>query len=98
MADHPSLVRRAPAIFQTMFLIVFLGIGLLVTVLVAMNCWRGVRTYSWQQTTCAIESSEAVTRPEYGDFLFSASYRYEHRWEQFAGNRYREGELILVEN
>ncbi len=74
-----------------MFLIVFLGIGLLVTVLVAMNCWRGVRTYSWQQTTCTIESSEAVTRPEYGDFLFSVSYRYEHRWEQFAGNRYRPG-------
>ena len=82
---------RAAAIIQIVLLVLFTGIGLVTAVAVTADWLRGLDTWFWEQSTCTIESSEAVERRQYGDFDFQLSYRYRHRGDSYLGDAYRHG-------
>ncbi len=82
---------RAPALVQIVLLGLFTAVGLMGAVAVAIDWVQGLDTWFWEESTCTIESSEAVERPDYGDSEFQVSYRYFHRGEQQLGDGYRHG-------
>jgi hypothetical protein len=81
-----------PARFvQTVLLGVFAAVGLLATVAVAVDWLQGLDTWSWQESTCTIESSAVAEQPEYGEYELLLSYRYGYRGEEYVGDAYRHG-------
>ena len=90
-ADEPRPRRRFRNIAQLVLLCLFTGFGLFITVVVAIDWLQAVDTFFWQQTTCTIDSSQTIERPEYGDFALEVSYHYQHGGQQFVADRYRHG-------
>jgi hypothetical protein len=82
---------RAAGLVQTVLPGLFTAVGLLGTIAVAIDWLEGLDTWFWEESTCKIESSEAVERPQYGDFDFQVSYRYHYRGDQYLGDTYRHG-------
>ena len=82
---------RAARLVQIGLLVLFTAVGLVATVTVAVDWLQGLDTWSWEESTCTIESSEAVKRPQYGDFAFQISYRYRYRGDTHLGDAYRHG-------
>ena len=82
---------RAAKLVQTVLLGLFTAVGLLATVTVAVDWMQGLDTWFWEEATCTVGSSGAVERPEYGDFSFQISYRYDYRGGRYIGNAYRHG-------
>ncbi len=80
---------RLVTVFQVLLLTLFIGVGLLGTYGVARDWLRGLDTWSWEASTCTIESSEVLHRSESGGFAFQVSYSYEFRGERHSGNQYR---------
>lgn len=92
MPDASAKPRRGfRNVAATIFLGLFTALGLLATVAVAIDFLQGVDTYFWQETSCVVEASRAVERPEYGDYVFEVTYRYHFRGEQLTGSDYRHG-------
>jgi hypothetical protein len=77
-----NLLRSLP-------LVLFTGFGLLIAAVVAIDWLQGVDTYSWEATTCTIESSRVVQRPESADYSFEVSYRYFQRGEEFRSETFQ---------
>ena len=82
---------RVAKLIQIVLLSLFTAIGLLATVAIAVDWLQGLDTWFWQESTCSIESSGALERPESGDSEFQVSYRYDFRNEGFIGEAYRHG-------
>ena len=74
-----------------LFLCAFAGVGVVGTVAVAIDWLRGVDTWFWEPTTCTIDASEVVERPDYGDYALEVAYRYTVGGEERVGNAYRHG-------
>jgi hypothetical protein len=72
-------------LLRSLPLVLFTGFGLVITVVVAIDWLQGVDTYSWEATTCTIESSRVVERPQSADYTFEVSYRYFQRGEELRG-------------
>ncbi|MFQ5528628.1 MAG: DUF3592 domain-containing protein, partial [Thermoanaerobaculia bacterium] len=86
-----QLRMRVAALVQVVLLALLTLLGVVGTVAVAVDWLRGLDTWFWDESTCAIESAEAVARPHYGDTEFQVSYRYSYRGEEHLGNAYRHG-------
>lgn len=90
-AGHPRSV--AGRMGQTLFFLVFLGMGLLFVVFIARETWLALRTRSWQPTSCLILSSEVDThagsRQENNFYRFVVSYRYTVDGREHTGSVYR---------
>ncbi len=69
----------------------FAAIGLAVAVVVAVDWFQGLDTWSWEQATCTITSSGAAEQPQYGEYAFEVSYRYSYRGVEHVGGDYRLG-------
>jgi len=82
---------RISGLVQIVLLGLFAVVGLVGTVAVAVDWLQGLGTWFWEESTCTIDSSEALERPQYGDTAFQVSYRYYFRGEEFLGNAYRHG-------
>ena len=76
---------------QVVFLGLFAAIGLAFAVVVAMDWFQGLDTWSWEESTCTIASSAAAEQPEYGEYEFQVSYRYSYRGDDYLGDAYRHG-------
>jgi hypothetical protein len=68
---------------------IFTGFGALITLALVIDFLQGVATYGWDETTCTIEHSEVVERPEYDEFEFVTTYRYYQRGEEYRAADYR---------
>lgn len=80
--------RRKVPLGLSVFLSFFVGVGVVVTVLIAVDWLQGVRTYSWDEATCTIESSASDVRGR-GDYVFTVAYRYAYRGQEYSSDRYR---------
>jgi hypothetical protein len=76
---------------KSLSLILFTGFGALVAVVVAIDWLQGVDTYSWEETTCAIDSSEVVQPAASANYTLEVSYRYSARGEELRGEAIQHG-------
>lgn len=80
-------------VFQTLFFLVFLGMGLLFVVFIGRETWVAMRTRFWQATPCLILSSTVATHPESQHdsepYRFVVSYRYSVGDREHNGSVYR---------
>ncbi len=76
-------------LLRSLPLVLFTGFGLVITVVVAIDWLQGVDTYSWEATTCTIESSRVVERPQSADYSFEVSYRYFKRGEELRSETFQ---------
>jgi hypothetical protein len=86
--DQSATRQRLPHLAGCM-LYLFIGMGLLGTVAIAVDWARSLQSWFWEETVCTIESSEAVPRPEYGDYVFRVSYAFQWNGAEHEGRRYR---------
>lgn len=65
--------------------------GGLISLVVAIDFLQAISTYSWDETTCTIESSSVDERPADDSFELRVSYRYHARGDSFLGDRVSHG-------
>jgi hypothetical protein len=69
----------------------FTGLGAVAAVAIGADWLRGVATYSWERSTCTMESSEVVDRSSEDGYGLRVSYRYRFRDRDLSGEAYRHG-------
>ena len=86
---------NAGRILGTVFLLFFLGMGLLFTVLVGRTLVATARTYAWTRGECTILASGVEEHPGAAEadeqYRFTVTYRYEVDGRSYEGSRYRAG-------
>lgn len=82
----------AGKIFLSLFLAVFLGMGLVFTVLLGKSLLETVQSFSWPEHACVITRSEVLNDPSKDreqPYLFQVEYRYEAGGRTRVSNHYR---------
>jgi hypothetical protein len=80
-------------LFQSLFFLLFLGMGLLFVWLVARDSIPGLRTWTWKKTGCEITASSVAETDQQerrtGNFYFQVEYRYQFGAQTFTSDRHR---------
>jgi hypothetical protein len=78
--------------FLTVFLLVFLGMGLAFVWLTARDAVQVYQTWTWKQTDCEIIASTVRETDDQGrrtgEFSFDVEYRYRFNGESYTSPRY----------
>lgn len=72
---------------QTVFGLVFGGMGLLFQILVLRGAVEHLRTQAWTPTRCVIEAADV--RESGDDYTFAVRYTYDYAGRRYSGERYR---------
>lgn len=92
---YRSTVPRGPAgkVFLSFFFLIFFGMGVAFTWLVAREALAGLRTWTWKPTDCRILTSQVTdTDPQgksKGNFYFRVSYQYTFDGRTFVSDKDR---------
>ncbi len=75
---------------SALLLLAFTGVGLFALYAVAVEIWRGVQTYAWEEARCTVLRSEAVEEDD-GTYRYAVTYRWRWQGARYSGSRYRPG-------